>query len=80
MLETIEELDECLCKYCYRTDYGERKGGSTPNGYWSCEGSFCEETYESYLDDYSAEHNCDITHNVIKYMTKVKLTNKECFE
>lgn len=47
---TMEELDEKLCKYCSRTDYGEHKSSSTPNGYWSCEGSWCDEAYQEYLD------------------------------
>lgn len=73
MLKTIGELDEDLCNYCYRTDYGEHKSGVTPNGYWSCEGSFCEEAYAAYIDEN------ETTENIIKYATKVKLNNKEVF-
>lgn len=47
---TIEELDEQLCNYCIRTDYGEKRSCSTPDGYWSCEGAWCEEAYTEYLD------------------------------
>lgn len=46
-----EELDEDLCKYCERNDYGEHRSSSTPNGYWSCEGSWCDEAYQAYLDE-----------------------------
>lgn len=48
--ETMEELDERLCDYCARTDYGEHRASSTPNGYWSCEGAWCDEAYDEYLD------------------------------
>ena len=47
---TPEELDERLCEYCVRTDYGEHKASATPNGYWSCEGAWCDEAYSEYLD------------------------------
>jgi hypothetical protein len=40
-----------ICNYCSRTDYGECKSGVTPNGYWSCEGSWCNEAYECYLEE-----------------------------
>lgn len=48
---TIEELDEQLCNYCSRTEYGEKRSCSTPNGYWSCEGAWCDEAYTEYLDN-----------------------------
>jgi hypothetical protein len=47
---TVEELDEQLCNYCVRTDYGEHRSSLTPNGYWSCEGAWCDEAYREYLD------------------------------
>lgn len=47
---TMEEMDEQLCNYCVRTDYGEHRSCSTPDGYWSCEGSWCDEAYMEYLD------------------------------
>ena len=47
---SMEELDEQLCQYCRRTDYGEHRSSSTPNGYWSCEGKWCDEAYTEYLD------------------------------
>lgn len=49
--ETIEALDEGLCKYCLPTNYGELRCYSTPNGYVSCEGGYCCEAYRSYLDE-----------------------------
>lgn len=49
--ETIEALDEGLCKYCLPTNYGELRCYSTPNGYVSCEGGYCCEAYQSYLDE-----------------------------
>lgn len=73
MLRTYEEMcdDESICDYCSRTDYGEYKFSSTPDGYWSCEGSWCKESYDAYLD------NEDTTENIVKYASKVRLLNKE---
>lgn len=48
---TEQELDDELCSYCSRTDYGEKKGYSYPGGYVSCEGSYCSEAYDEYLED-----------------------------
>ena len=73
MLKTFKEMcdDETICDYCSMTDYGEHKSCVTPNGYWSCEGSWCERAYEDYLDGE------DTTENIVKYASKVKLINKE---
>lgn len=73
MLKTFEEMcdDECICNYCSRTEYGEYKSGVTPDGYWSCEGSWCKDAYEDYLDEEGA------TVNIVKYASNVKLENKE---
>jgi hypothetical protein len=73
MLQTLDELCESeeLCKYCSATEFGEHKFGTTPNGYYSCEGSFCEEAYDSYLDDKN------MTENIVKYACNVTLINKE---
>lgn len=72
MLKTFEEMqdDETICDYC------RAKPGvfCTPNGYISCEGSYCSEAYERYLD------NENTTENIVKYASKVKLTNKEDFD
>ena len=73
VLNTFEEMcdDESICGYCYRTDYGESRGYSTSNGYFSCEGVWCKESYESYLDNYDANEK------LVKYQNSVKLLNKE---
>ena len=73
MLKTFEEMcdDESICSYCLPTDYGEHKSCITPNGYWSCEGEWCKDAYESYLDENRT------TVNIVKYASKVKLSNKE---
>lgn len=48
---TPEELDESLCHYCSETDYGEHKMYGTPDGPVFCEGAWCEDAYQEYLDD-----------------------------
>lgn len=48
---TIEELEDELCNHCAATEYGEKSSYVTPNGYVSCEGRFCDEAYEAYLED-----------------------------
>lgn len=57
-MRSMEELQDSeeLCKYCARTDYGTRKFCQTPNGYWSCEGSWCEEAYDAYLESGADEY------------------------
>ncbi len=45
------ELEDELCAYCSATDYGETKCYSTPNGYYMCEGSWCGEAYDCYLEE-----------------------------
>jgi|688.fasta_scaffold707134_2 hypothetical protein len=73
MLRTFEEMcdDETICGYCSNTDYGANKEGVTPNGYYSCEGSWCKDAFTDYLD------NENTTENIVKYASKVKLINKE---
>ena len=73
MLQTFEEMcdSEEICSYCSHTEYGEYKSGVTPNGYWSCEGSWCKDAYEDYLDENGT------TDNIVKYASVIKLTNKE---
>lgn len=73
ILKTFQELcdSEEICNYCYCTDYGEHKFYSTPNGCWFCEGSWCDEAYEAYLEEENT------TENIVKYASLVKLTNKE---
>lgn len=73
MLKTFEELcdEDSICNHCSATDYGEHKSCITPNGYWSCEGAWCKDAYEEYLDEN------ETTENIVKYASMVKLTNKE---
>ena len=73
MLKTFEEMcdDNSICNHCFRTDYGEHKSCITPNGYWCCEGVWCDEAYELYLDEN------ETTENIVKYASMVKLANRE---
>jgi|GEM_PF-1518618 len=73
VLKTFDEMcdDDSICNYCYRTDYGEHKSCITPSGYSCCEGAWCEESYEAYLENY------DATEELVKYQNSVKLLNKE---
>lgn len=50
--KSLEKLaiDDELCSYCYRTGGGEYSMIVTPNGLSACEGRFCEEAYEEYLE------------------------------
>ena len=48
--KSLKELEDELCSYCYATDYGEHAEVVTPNGYYACEGRFCEEAYTEYLE------------------------------
>ena len=76
MLKTYSEMcdDEYICNYCSPTDYGEHKLCSTPDGYYLCEGNWCKDAYDAYLDSENT------TGNIVKYASKVKLNNKEDFE
>lgn len=73
MLKTFDELsDEEVCvNIVQQSDYGEHKSCITPNGYYWCEGAHCEDAYREYLDDN------ETSENVVKYASKVILTNKE---
>lgn len=73
MIYTFEEMcnDDSICNYCFRTDYSEHKSYATPDGYCWCEGAWCDEAYESYLDEN------EITANIVTYASKVKLMNRE---
>lgn len=46
-----KDLDEELCSYCEQTEWGERRCYGTPTGPVMCEGSFCGEAYDLYLDE-----------------------------
>ncbi len=76
MLKTFDELceEETICNCCSATDYGEHKSCITPNGYWMCEGAWCKEAYEEYLDEN------ETTENIVEYASKVKLVNKEVLD
>lgn len=47
----FESMDDELCEYCARTDYGKVKSYVSPTGYHACEGRFCGKAYRQYLDD-----------------------------
>ncbi len=73
MLKTFNELseEENLCEYCSATNYGEYKSYSIPNGYYWCEGTYCESAYREYLADNKTSES------IVKYASKVILMNKE---
>lgn len=48
---SMEDLVEELCCYCSQTDYSDKKEIHTPSGVWMCEGTWCGEAYQAYLDD-----------------------------
>lgn len=73
-IQTIEDLGDNLCEYCFYTHYGECKGPigyGTPEGYVSCEGNGCDNAYGYYLD------SLGLTENTYKIAKNVKLINKE---
>lgn len=74
ILKTFDELCDSMeiCNYCSATDWGERKDYVTGSGtYVSCEGRFCNQAYDAYLDEN------ETTGNIVKYASLVKLVNKE---
>ena len=48
---SMKDLDEELCSHCAATDYGEKMACHTPDGAWMCEGRWCDEAYQAYLDE-----------------------------
>lgn len=48
---SMEDLDEELCCHCSQTDYGDKKEIHTPSGVWMCEGAWCADAYQAYLDE-----------------------------
>jgi hypothetical protein len=51
-IESKEELGDTLCDYCPLESYArgvQGVGGKT--GYISCEGMYCDEAYENYLEE-----------------------------
>lgn len=56
--EEISGLDEVLCEHCLCTEYGLSMGAQHVSAYnFGCEGSYCKEAYESYLEDFEEEEN-----------------------
>lgn len=54
----ISKLDEELCEYCHCTDYGAQMGAYKITAYSpGCEGSWCEEAYENYLENFEEVEN-----------------------
>lgn len=49
--QDMTSVAENLCEYCSDTDYGGHRSCVCPSGYVSCEGRFCCEAYEQYLDE-----------------------------
>jgi len=50
-MKTIEELGDTLCNYCYETERGAKATILTPNGPSMCEGRFCGNAYDRYLEE-----------------------------
>ena len=48
----FEDMDRELCQYCEKTNYGNEAYYQTPHGIESCEGRWCEEAYDAYLEDF----------------------------
>nr|DAN05350.1 MAG TPA: hypothetical protein [Caudoviricetes sp.] len=54
--DEISEMDEELCEHCICTEYGLSMGTQHITPYSSgCEGSYCKEAYEQYLEDFEEE-------------------------
>ena len=49
--DSIDGLEDGLCKYCKDAMRGEMATYGTPNGSVMCEGRFCGKAYETYLDE-----------------------------
>lgn len=56
MIKTYEELGEELCRHCFCTEYGENLNAPYPSVYSNgCEGMYCKEAYENYLEECEEE-------------------------
>lgn len=57
----ISDIDEELCKYCCCTEYGlNMKAKEASGASFGCEGAYCEEAYERYLEEFEdAEDPCN---------------------
>lgn len=50
-MKTKDELGEDLCEYCPLRDYvDEVPPPPTPSNPMGCEGRYCDEAYEKYVD------------------------------
>lgn len=46
MKKSIEQLGDELCNHCRCTEFGQ----TDPISWLKCEGMFCDEAYENYLE------------------------------
>lgn len=51
-LKTADDLSDDLCLYCPLDD-DEKGTHGVPNGYISCEGRYCQEAYEMYIEEWT---------------------------
>ncbi len=67
IIRDIKEMaeDESLCEYCDAEPGWHSNGCGEP---YSCEGSWCKEAYERYLEDIG------VTDTVVKIAKKTKVT------
>lgn len=67
MFKALEEMaeDESLCRYCIAEPGWQMGGGGVP---YCCEGAYCEEAYESYLDEN------EITKRIVSIAKRTKVT------
>ena len=46
------KYSSCICEWFVYTNYGEYPSEYiTPNGYVSCEGQYCQDSYDRYVED-----------------------------
>ncbi|HAK43935.1 MAG TPA: hypothetical protein DCM59_16110 [Clostridium sp.] len=51
--DEISELDDKLCEHCLCTDYGlEMQAKNMSSVSFGCEGAYCKEAYERYLEEF----------------------------
>lgn len=73
---SFEEMQdqERLCEYCAPTDYGRKSFVVTPDGYNACEGTWCEEAYEAYLEEGEEE---EVENELRYYLNQIKIAMAE---
>lgn len=49
--EMLENMEDELCEYCKETGQGTAKSYTCSQGFFACEGRWCEESYQRYLDE-----------------------------